>query len=723
MKYWVFSDSRILGPYSREELSGIDAVHAGTLVCQEGTTGVQDGDWRALEAVPELAGLAMAAAPAGYGGPPYSETLASDDMPAAAWPPPFEDDPRFNFWMREEVGATRNAELEISLRQMREQMARHERRQDEILDRLNAKDSLLQDREREIADLRARLTLFETGAVPVARSVPAAATASEAALPRDSAPETPAKAAPPVQKVAPPAARPPQAAPPAAKLEPAPEPVVEAPSKESPARAAARAARARPPMEVVMPPAESPALDPEPLSGPPEPSFGVEAPPLESSFGIPESESLSPVSDVPPPLEFAVPGLEEAVEAPPLEAPPGYLDPAAPPPMPQFVDPAFASQPQPQQPGSMHTPQTTIFPQQGGLALTPGSVPLGSGGPLPFGGTPEPIPLGDPGAMTPMPTMGQPDLPQTVMQGLGVAGQATPFPFGQQTPLPRLPGQETTGFDAALTAPRPMESPTPGQPPLVPPTGATKPTVAARVKEAFRSKKFLIILGVAVVLLGLILGFFLRDPKKLAKTVDIGPEQKTAGSFNVDTGGTPDGSPQAPQASPFQKRGDSSGAEPAAAEPAPPPAAPAPKGRDYVSDQRVEAMEFVKNYRLDESRGTIGAWLQYSFLGPETTPEWSAGAIEKDIWFVQYNVFKGAPGGRGRKPTYSFRFEVDLGKRSLKGSNPSAQEMLNTGRPRAKPTRRPAKRRRAGSQQQPLPGDEELDGSSGGADAFNNPGG
>src|SRR5688572_11674281 len=130
MKYWVFNDSRILGPYSREELAGLEAVHGGTLVCREGVTGVADGDWTALEATPELAGLALAAAPAGgFAAAPYSETLDPSDAAAAAWPPSFGDDPRFGFWMREEADAGRSVEFAKTLSEMREQMARHERRQ------------------------------------------------------------------------------------------------------------------------------------------------------------------------------------------------------------------------------------------------------------------------------------------------------------------------------------------------------------------------------------------------------------------------------------------------------------------------------------------------------------------------------------------------------------------------------------------------------------------
>lgn len=752
MKYWVFSDSRILGPYSREEMAGLEVVHGGSLVCQEGTSGVADGDWRALEAVPELAGLALAGAPAGgYAASPFSEAMdPADPISGSLLPSSFEDDPRFGFWMKEEAETGRSVEFARTLSEMREQMARHERRQDEILDRLNAKDAELQTREREIAELKARINLYESGAArpamqapaPIVRAAPAPAAKPPVPAPVAKAPvappppaktppPAPAAAAPELPEMPPLTARAPAQAP-APKLEmesalEAASPSLDVPLPageiESPARAAMRAARAAKkglppagameiglPAEIQMPSFEPPAA--EPLVGEPTPEL---ASPADVFGGIPESESLSPVAEMPPPLEFAPPNPEEAgLMAPPLDAPPPF---DAPPPMSPFGDPAFQPQAQPQSPGPFDQPQTVIFGGGGGLNLTPSPSSLG---PSPFGSTPEPIPLGDPASMsTPMPTMGQPDLPQNVMQGLGVGGQATPFPFGQQTPLPRLPGQQTSAFDQPITAsPRPLES-SPGVPPSVPPTGAPKPSKMAKFKEMIKSKKFVIVLATSVLALAGILAMFLRNPKQLAKTVDMAPDTKAQGSFEDNA---PAPRNQAP--SPFQRApSDAPPRQAAPDEPAPAPKAAAPaKGKDFVSDGSVRAIEFVKNYKLDEARGSVGAYLQYAFLGPETTPGWQAGAIEKDVWFVQYNVFKGAPGGRGAKPTYSFRFEVDLAKRTLKGVNPSAVEMLNPGGQREKPKRK-TRRRPAGNSQEPLPGDDDLDGSSGGSSGFNNPGG
>lgn len=758
MKYWVFSDSRILGPYSREEMAGLEVVHGGTLVCQEGTSGVADGDWRALEAVPELAGLALAGAPAGgYAASPFAEAMDPADPILAGLPSSFEDDPRFGFWMKEEAETGRSVEFARTLSEMREQMARHERRQDDILDRLNAKDVELQTREREIAELKARLNLYESGAarpavqapapvakaapVPVAKPpAPAPAPVAKAPTatppPAKTPPPAPAAKAPELPEMPPLSVRAPAPAP-APKLEmesalEAAAPSLDVPLPageiESPARAAMRAARAAkkglPPagaMEIGLPPEiEMPSFEPpaaEPLVGEPAPEMAA-----DPFGGIPESEGLSPVAEMPPPLDFAPPNPEElGLAAPPLDAPPPFaesqVDLAAPPPLSPFQDPAYQPQAQPQSPGPFGQPQTVIFGGGGGLNLTPSPSSLG---PSPFGSTPEPIPLGDPGSMsTPMPTMGQPDLPQTVMQGLGVGGQATPFPFGQQTPLPRLPGQQTSAFDQPITAsPRPLES-SPGVPPAVPPTGAPKASKMARIKEMFKSKKFIIVLATSVLALAGILAMFLRNPKQLAKTVDMAPDQKAQGSFE-DNGPAPRS--QAP--SPFQKAPASDPAPSSTPPPMPlPTPAPAPaKSKDFVSDGSVRAIEFVKNYKLDEARGSVGAYLQYAFLGPETTPGWQAGAIEKDVWFVQYNVFKGAPGGRGAKPTYSFRFEVDLAKRTMKGVNPSAIEMLNPGGQSEKPKRK-TRRRPAGNSQEPLPGDDDLDGASGGSSGFNNPGG
>ncbi|MBI4056517.1 MAG: hypothetical protein HY399_03110 [Elusimicrobia bacterium] len=57
MKYWVCLQGHILGPYFPHELKSMAGFGAETLVCPEGASGAQEGDWRTAEAFQDLAVL------------------------------------------------------------------------------------------------------------------------------------------------------------------------------------------------------------------------------------------------------------------------------------------------------------------------------------------------------------------------------------------------------------------------------------------------------------------------------------------------------------------------------------------------------------------------------------------------------------------------------------------------------------------------------------------
>ncbi len=57
MKYFIFKDSRILGPFGLEDIRQSGELHPETLVCREGA-GHSEMDWKSLDEVPELARLA-----------------------------------------------------------------------------------------------------------------------------------------------------------------------------------------------------------------------------------------------------------------------------------------------------------------------------------------------------------------------------------------------------------------------------------------------------------------------------------------------------------------------------------------------------------------------------------------------------------------------------------------------------------------------------------------
>ncbi|HBL17654.1 MAG TPA: hypothetical protein DD417_13130 [Elusimicrobia bacterium] len=556
-----------------------------------------------------------------------------------------------------------------------------------------------------------------------------------------------------------------------------------------------------------------PAMEFSPPS--PETAEPWSPPPPAEAEATPAADTLQPppVEDpgawgAPPPMEAAFQSPEEAGPALQLQAPPSGEETSAlsgtaspwPPPE-RVAEPMFAAPPEEAAPPPL--PEPSAYPQEPPQTMLMGSTPTPvPGGDMlslspPQGGfpqqglgtssdgdllqafpgqapTPMPIPLSDgtqggwPSA-TPMPTMGQPDLPQSVMQGLGISSQATPMPgsltMPGATPVPGFstPRPITGNFDDIL---RGGATPMPGATPA-PTAAAPEPT---GLKQRLQSKKFLIGLGLSLLVLVLLLIFFLRNPKQVVQMVDMAPKQTKDDGFSVDNvpgfppkgaaggpsgpaGASPAGNnpfskpPADPAAAPQQPAAAQTGASAAQR----PPAQPQTSGRDFIQDQSIEAMEMVKNYQLDKSRGSIAKMLEYYFLGSDHSPEWSAGALEANVWVVEYHVFKGGPGVRAKKPTATYQFEVDLVKKTVIGRNESAQSLISgraeqtTGRRRAsiqqeveeemssqKTPRRaaPARpraqpRRPTAPEQAPLPNEDELETSdytppAGGG--FNNPG-
>ena len=54
MKYWVYKESRILGPFDKEAVSGLPGLDSGTLVCAGDPAG---GAWTPAGELSELAGI------------------------------------------------------------------------------------------------------------------------------------------------------------------------------------------------------------------------------------------------------------------------------------------------------------------------------------------------------------------------------------------------------------------------------------------------------------------------------------------------------------------------------------------------------------------------------------------------------------------------------------------------------------------------------------------
>ncbi|MBI3299485.1 MAG: hypothetical protein HYZ75_15075 [Elusimicrobia bacterium] len=69
MKYWLFQNNQVVGPYDRDELAATPGFASESLVCPEGRKGTQMGDWQRAGVLVELAEtlLKMARVPAGVG--------------------------------------------------------------------------------------------------------------------------------------------------------------------------------------------------------------------------------------------------------------------------------------------------------------------------------------------------------------------------------------------------------------------------------------------------------------------------------------------------------------------------------------------------------------------------------------------------------------------------------------------------------------------------------
>jgi hypothetical protein len=438
-----------------------------------------------------------------------------------------------------------------------------------------------------------------------------------------------------------------------------------------------------------------------PLGAPPPEASGEETlPPAEHepwSF-VPEATPLKSASDLPPAMEFEAPRtviFSSAPGAGAAQEPTGAV--------PVFQPTAFEP-----------PPPEAAFQEAMPPLQTAGFPPPGAGGPVE-------IPAFDPSMQTPTPF----EQPRTVLFGgeggqgfdatpegvvipgfgMGQQGQAEAaeiFPSGGATgsiPLtgpypgqPEMPSNLWSSQSPVTEIPqaRPMDDlfatrPTP-IPTAIRPTGEQTASTQPKSKKK-QSKWFLIGLGISAGVMIVASFFFLRNPKDAVMLISMSPQKKEApaGAPAAPAGAQPVQSAPAPQAAP-QAQPQAAQAPrspfPTHEQPAPDPQAPvqpakkAPAaGRDYISNENIQAIEFVKNHYLDKEHGTIAQWLQYSFASQDATPSWDAGAVSASVYIVTYKV------SRAGKVKAAYNFEADLAKKTLIGRNPEALSLLNAGKP------------------------------------------
>jgi hypothetical protein len=326
---------------------------------------------------------------------------------------------------------------------------------------------------------------------------------------------------------------------------------------------------------------------------------------------------------------------------------------------------------------------------------------------------PTPVPTPAPVSMAPAPSTEVPRAaeppPMPTFQPMAAAAEQSlePPPIPTMAPFSVTAPPATmaySGFFSSQPSPAAAPQPAPG-PAAVSATDEAlvrlaKPQAAPasatlEPKPKRGEKTFLIISALLVVSLVVAGLMFFSDSKSIKSAVNMGDDQEPLGTATVEGEGasSPEPSPE-PALSPA---------------PAPPPAEPFPQAATpteptpeevpaaapivTVQDERPAAIGLVKGFPLDGDRGTVGRWLQYSFTAsPGFNEKWDAGAVEGSTYLVQYTV---QDSGKSMRPAITYLFEADVARRTVRGKNPAAREMLSGSQAPVKTVRKPRARRAA----------------------------
>lgn len=387
----------------------------------------------------------------------------------------------------------------------------------------------------------------------------------------------------------------------------------------------------------------------------------------------------------------AVSGFPQAGSAPPLAAPPNDF---SPPPLPSAPEPSPFPAPQFNAPP---TPAPTLAPPP--VTLTPSAAPPMT---MMFG-TPAAAPTPAPA----FPAFEAPKLqapPMPDLSASGGQGLATAVFSGPSVPAPGALTPSRANAGAITSA-----GPEAGTEDVI--ARLAKPTAApvTGVKPQPRRFPTMAVVGVVgvIALVGLVF-VFLRNSRGLKSMVAMGTDQKPIGAI-------PDEEPKAPPV--ILKPAP----QPVPVPTAPAPAAPAPvAGKDMIPDPGEAAITLVKNYPLAGDRNSVGQWLTFEFTANPADGNkelWNAGAVDATTFAVEYHV---QPGPKSAlKEAVAYLFEADVSRKTVKGSNQAARQLLAGGDfSKPKKVKKPAVRRRVRAVEPPpepktvpllpLPSDSEL---------------
>ena len=710
MKYWVYKDSRILGPFDKNTVAGLPGLDASTLVSAGESAAAGEGDWRPAGDISDLAALPLdrgAAWPIDDMSSTYGlldklqiETaglISDDEFPGAAEelfqdpsmkatfgdllsPRPTVDEAELR------RAKDRASELTVQLEMLYKRVAELEAGQTNLVHRLAEKELQLRakfvpppapegapqvapvplspakDRATELTVqlqmLYKRVAELEAGQTNLVRRLAEKELQLRLAelevgqmnlVHRLAEKELQLRTKvvpPPVPEEAPQAAPAPSAAPLAA----AAPPVMTQPS--TPAAAIDWAAPPLP-SPLADPPAPAvPAAAAPPAPAAPASTAPVAAPAPQKAFF--EKKAFKTVPTV---KSFRVVGADESAAAlPPAPAMPAF---AAAPALIELEPLAAAAPPPPPPPppppALMAAPEPFLAAPPLEAAPVPVFEVLTEAAPAPAAASyPTPAPLSPP---TPAPSSMP---PATLSFG------APP----QGGPAAEMPSFSSSLDNDMLGAPSTEDA----LARLAKPAPATKASRPPR-----NNKPFLIGAAALVVLMAVVGVVFLRHPKELKQMTELDDGRSRIGAEPP--------SDDAANLPPLVK--------PKMAAPPVEPAIPSPAAAETAraaSQAKLDAaVAAVKDFPIDGERGTVAQWLQFSYsasldAGKET---WSASETADKTYLVEYRF---AP-TRGDEVHYLF--EVDIDRGFVIGKNLDAKSVL-AGGPRvvaekAKPKAKPRK--------------------------------
>ncbi|MBI3553877.1 MAG: hypothetical protein HY077_15385 [Elusimicrobia bacterium] len=681
MRYFIYSDGNVSGPFDPRELEESGGLPADALVCAESLSGRRDSDWLPACEVAGLSALRPSSATAVLDEPLLpGETGAFERLeletfggPAAGdgenWLLDLFDDAQFRQRWGELLPKPSEDAEEVS-----------QARISELTGQLEALKSRLSELEKlKVVSAAAPPPVFEPPppqpqsllSAPPPAPIPAPAAEPLAPPPLPAPPAPLEKELPPIKLgAAKPALTPLPLGPQTdfqkqgAKFEFRGKPAAQPPGASRPIHfAPSQSFRVveKEPHPAELPPAAAPTAaaaayewgSPPPAAGLPGLPAAGTAPglpdvPLEPSQpSIPAAGGLplapAPLTSVPPPVTLTPPPLEAPAQAPPMTTPPAQYRPP----------PTTAS------PASTAPPMTMMFG-------SPFAAPPASAQAFPQA----------------MPPLEPPPVPQMNAFGVSVPGALTPSRANEGVITPADEGGQDVVARLAKPAPAP---------------GTDK-------KPKPRRSLAIPVMSVLVILLSVLAVVFLyKRPKDLKTMASMETGQKPMGRAVEEESKTP------------------LSAKPSAPAPEPVPAKPAPsaQGRDAIPDAGEAAITLVKNTPLAGDRGSVGQWLSYSYNAEGGNKEdWSAGAVEATAYAVEYKV---QPGPSSKlKDAISYLFEADISRKTVQGKNQAAKLLLAGGEsaPKPKKAAKTGYRRRARKAAAPaaprdvplapLPADSEL---------------